>query len=155
MIDQAATVVSNPDLSAQLHTLNAYMEQLASFVSHGVLGGASAHAIEWLKGKPGLSKAWALLSPRGKVAATAIVAALGSLGISFTFQHGDADGVYLLTFSGLTWTSIGQHLWSFVQSYVAQQGYFATVIKPKEVTGVPPKPNAPEPVPVVVEGAKQ
>ena len=152
MIDQSVTPA---DLSSQLHALNGYLEQIASFLSHLTLGGASAHAIEWFKAKPSIARVWALLSGRGKVIVTAIFAAIGSLGITIAFTQDAAHpGVYALTISGLTWTSIGQHLWSFVQSWIAQQGWFQVVIKPKAVTGVAAKPHAPEPPPVVVEGVR-
>lgn len=150
------SLVTNADVVAQLHTLNKFLEQIASFIAHVTVGGASAHAIEWVKGKRNIAKVWALLSGRGKVITTAVVAGLGSLGITATFQHGADAGVYILTFSGLTWSSVGQHLWSFVQSWIAQQGWFQIVIQPKSVVGVRPAPASPEPPPVLVAaGASQ
>jgi hypothetical protein len=158
MIDpQTATQVTNPDLQAQLLATTAVLTQISSFLSHVSVGGATAHAIEWLKAKPGTAKWWALLSNRGKVIVGAVLAGLGSLGITATFQHDPQHvGVYSFVFSGVTVASVGQHLWSFVQSWVIQQGWYAGLIKPKPVTGVPEKPiiigapvPAPQPVPVV------
>jgi hypothetical protein len=146
MIDQAAAVVTNPDLAQQVAALTAISTQISAFLSHVTVGGASAHAIQYLKGRPTIGKWWSLLSDRGKVIAGAIMAALGSLGISFTFSH-TSDGVYSFVFSGVTAAGIGQHLWSFGQSWVMQQGWYQTVIKARPVMGV----EKPEPI---VGGAK-
>jgi hypothetical protein len=133
MQDSAATL----DLASQVAALT----QISAFLSHVSVGGATAHAIEWAKSKPGLAKAWALLDARGKVIVGAILAAAGSLGITATFSHDPHQtGVYTFVVSGLTVSSIGTHLWSFVQSWVMQQGWYASIIKPKSITGVPDRP---------------
>ena len=150
-------VVTNPDLAAQMVALNAVLTQISSFLSHVSVGGATAHAIEWLKAKPGTAKWWALLSNRGKVIVGAVLAGLGSLGITATFAHDPHQaGVYSFVFSGVTVASVGQHLWSFIQSWIMQQGWYQGIIKPKPITGVADKPIIlgapvlpPQPVPVI------
>jgi hypothetical protein len=146
-------VVTNPDLLAQVGSLNAALTQISAFLSHVTIGGATSHALEWAKGKPTVAKWWALLGGRGKTIVGAILAALGSLGISAVFASDpNQRGVYILTLSGLTAASIGSHLWSFAQSWILQQGWYASIVKPKVVTGiqtpagVAPKPQAPIPV---------
>ncbi len=149
-------VVTNPDLLAQIGSLNAALTQISAFLSHITIGGATSHALEWAKGKPTIAKWWALLGGRGKTIIGAVLAALGSLGISAVFASDpDHRGVYVLTLSGLTAASIGSHLWSFAQSWILQQGWYTSIVKPRTVTGIQtapgtePKPQAP--IPVAVE----
>jgi hypothetical protein len=147
------TLVTNPDLTAAV-------VQISSFLSHLSVGGASAHILEWVKGHPVAGKMWALLSKRGKVLIGALMAGAGSLGVTATFAHDPhaQAGVYTVLLTGLTGPSILQHAWSFVQSWLLQQGWYQTVIQPKPVTGAAPAAPIPGvvavppvPVPVVVE----
>jgi hypothetical protein len=147
------TIVSNPDLAAQVAQLNSVLAQVSAFLSHVSVSGATAHALEWAKGKPTIAKWWDLLSGRGKVIVGGLLAAAGSLGISTVFSHDPKNaGVYTVVISGLTLPSVGSHLWSFAQSWVLQQGWYSGLIKPRTVTGVPsvagvtPKPQTPVPV---------
>jgi hypothetical protein len=157
------TLVTNPDLANQVANLTATMTQISAFLSHVSVGGATAHVLEWAKGKPGVSRWWDVLSGRGKVVVGGILAAAGSLGVSAAFSHdASRDGVYTIVLSGLTVPSIGSHLWSFAQSWIMQQGWYASVIKPKSITGVPPTtaagapahPQTPVPVVEVAPAAK-
>jgi hypothetical protein len=135
------TVVSNPDLQAQVANLNAVLTQLSSFASHITVGGASAHILEWAKGKPGVARWWDLLSGRSKTIVGGLLAFFGSIGISAAFSHDPQQaGVYSIVLTGVTLPSIGSHLWGFIQSWVLQQGWYSALIKPTAVTGVPEKP---------------
>ena len=154
MADPNALPVSNPDLTAAV-------VQISSFLSHLSVSGASAHLIEWIKGHPTAGKMWALLSKRGRVVVGAFVAGAGSLGVTATFQHDPhaQAGVYTILLTGLTGPSILQHAWSFVQSWLLQQGWYMSIIQPKPVTGAAPSTGTggqptvqPTPVPVVVAG---
>jgi hypothetical protein len=152
MVDPNAVQVVNPDLTAAV-------VQISSFLSHLSVGGASAHLLEWIKGHPTAGKMWLLLSKRGKVIVGALIAGAGSLGVTATFQHDPhaQAGAYTVLLTGLTGPSVLQHAWSFVQSWLLQQGWYASVIQPKAVTGVTPAapipgapaPAPPQPVPVV------
>jgi hypothetical protein len=149
-------VVTNPDLLAQIGSLNAALTQISAFLSHMTIGGATSHALEWAKGKPSIARWWELLGGRGKTVVGGILAAMGSLGISAVFASDpNQRGVYILTLSGLTAASVGSHLWSFAQSWILQQGWYSAIVKPRTVTGiqtapgVEPKPQAP--IPVAVE----
>lgn len=135
MTDPSAVIVANPDLTAAV-------VQISSFLSHLTVSGASAHVLEYLKTVPIVGKIWALLDKRGKTVIGAIVAAIGSLGVTATFQHDPhaQAGVYALVFTGLTGPSMLQHAWSFVQSWLLLQGWYLKYIKPTPVTGVEPKP---------------
>ncbi len=158
------TLVTNPDLAAQVANANIYLQQIASFIQHGTLGGAIAHGLEWAKGSPKFSWFWNALSKRSKAYVSAGLAFLGSMGVTAVFSHDpNAAGVYTIVLSGLTLPSLGQHAWSFVQSWLTQQGYYVSVLKPKAVTGVEPTgtgsgvaPTATAaPVAVVLEGVKR
>lgn len=144
-----------PDLLETLKALSASVSQMSSMVSHVIVGGASAHVIEWAKSKPLLAKIWLLLSARQKVLVTALCALVSSLGLTITFHHNE-PGVYGLVVSGLTSAHVGQHVWSFAQSWLSQQGWFMMIIQPRPVTGAQRGPTidghkspAPVPVPVV------
>ncbi len=152
MIDQ--TVVTNPDLNSQIAGLTASLTQISAFLSHVSVGGATSQALEWAKGKPGINRWWSLLSGRGKAIVGGVLAGLGSLGISAVFSHDPQhEGVYILAISGLTAQSIGAHLWSFAQSWVFQQGWYMSLIKPRPVSGVEQKVGSQPAAPVVVEPA--
>lgn len=156
-----ADPVLNTDLASQLSNANIYLQQIASFIQHGTLGASSAHILEWMKGRPKVAWFWNSLSKRSKVWVGAILAFLGSMGVTAVFSHDStAPGVYTIVLSGLTLPSLGQHLWSFVQSWMTQQGYYVSVLKPKPVTGVEITGTgsgsvAAAPVAVVVEGGKR
>jgi hypothetical protein len=148
-----ATVVMNSDLAIQIANLNTLLSQLVQFTSHVSTGAMTAHVLEWLKVRPGLSKMWALLSDRGKVTAGFIAAALPAAGITFTFYHpADQPNTYGVIFSGLTAVTLSKFGWSLLQNWWAQQAYYASVIRAKAVTGVPHVEGArvEPPAPVVV-----
>lgn len=133
-----ATVVTNPQLAEQIANLNILLSQLVQFTSHVSTGAMTAHVIEWLKARPGLSKLWDLLSDRGKVVVGFLAAAIPAAGITFTFYHpADQPNTYGIIFSGLTTATLGKLGWSLLQNWWAQQAYYASVIKAKAVTGIP------------------
>lgn len=136
-------LVTNPDLVAQVANLNALLSQLSQFTSHVSTGAMTAHAIQWLKGGK-LGALWKMLSDRGKVIAGLLAAALPAAGITFTFSHPSAD-TYGFIFAGVTWGAVATFVWSLLQNWVFQQGWYQSVIKAKEVTGVAPKTDAPAP----------
>src|SRR6185295_4920864 len=153
MADPNAVIVANPDLTAAV-------VQISSFLSHLTVSGATAHVIEFIKNRPLGAKFWALLDKRTKTVVGAIAAGIASLGITATFQHDPhaPAGVYTVILTGLTGPSILQHLWSFVQSWLLQQGWYLKYLKPTPITGVEPSPRTgtgsghvePPPPPVVV-----
>lgn len=114
---------------------------IAAFLSHLTVGGVTAHLLQWAKTQPGLSRFWGILSDRAKVICGAVLAGLGSIGITAALHHDpQAAGVWTITLSGLTGPSLWQHGVSFVQSWVLQQGWYSAIISP----AAPAKP-----VPVV------
>lgn len=147
-------IVQNPQLTEQITQLNKLLQQLSEGGSHLVTGGMAAHALEWLKKKDGINKIWVQLSDRTKTLFSALVAALSGAGIVLTFQH-PGNGHYILDIDHLTLATFGLFLWSALQNWLWQQGWYMSVIKPKPVVGpVPapvgqPQPHV-EPVPVVV-----
>jgi hypothetical protein len=141
----AAVQVANPDLTAAV-------VQISSFLSHVTVSGVSAQALEYVKNTPLGAQIWVLLSKRTRTAIGALMAMVGSLGITATFQHDPhaQAGVYTVLLTGLTGPSLLQHAWSFVQSWLFQQGWYQKYLKPTSVTGpaaAPYVPGAPPPAP--------
>ena len=132
MIDQVQ-VVTNPDLSAQIGNLNALLGQLAQFTSHVSTGAMTAQVIQWVKTRSAVAPIWTKLSDRTKVLAGMIAAAFPAAGIVFTFSH-PAAGHYIFDFQNVTVLTVATFLWSLLQNWVFQQGWYATVIKPKAVS---------------------
>lgn len=150
------TIVSNPDLSAQITELTKVISGLAQTGTHATVSGIAAHVIEWLKGKPGFARLWTALSKRQKTIAAALTAALTSSGISYTWHVDPTDPhAYIFRVAGISMAAMGVFLWSFSQSFVFQQAWYIGLLKPKEVVGPAPSVTstgsggvAPDPVPV-------
>lgn len=153
MIDQAAQAVTNPELTAQIANLNILIGQLAQFTSHVSTGAMTAHVLQWVKTRQSIAPIWARLSDRAKVIAGMFAAAVPAAGITFTFSHPAADAFGFMV-TGLTWGSAATLLWSLLQNWVMQQGWYQSVIKAKPVVGVPhAAPSGAPPDPVVVAAA--
>jgi hypothetical protein len=136
-------------LANQLALLNTGVSQLVQFFTHVSTGAMTAHVIEWAKGTTVLGGLWRSLSPRLKVWAGMLAAALPAAGITFTFSH-PADGAYVLAVSNLTVATFFVFAWSLLQNWVMQQGWYQAVIKPRAVTGSQPSAGATHVDPVVV-----
>ena len=147
-------IVTNPDLVAQVAQISAALTQLTALGSHVMTGGMTAHVLEWAKGRTAFAALWDKLNARWKAISAAAVAAVPAAGIVFTFSH-PGDGHFVFDLNNLTLTTGGIFLWSFVQNWFVQQGYYQLVLKPKEVSGpaLSQKPSTAQPVPVVVETA--
>lgn len=146
MVDPTALPVSNPDLTAAV-------SQISAFLSHLTVGGTSAHLLQWAKARPGFAKVWSVMSDRSKSIVAALLALLGSLGITAAFHYDATAGIWTATFAGVTAASVGAHVWSFTQSYVMQTAWYKTIIKATVVSGVVPAPGVPPPAPVLVAPA--
>jgi len=134
-----------PPSADQLQQLNVLLGQIVQFTSHISTGAMTAHAIQWFKGMGWFGTLWDSLSDRGKVIFGAIAAALPAAGITVTFHH-PAAGHYLLDVQNLTVATGVAFVWSLLQNWVFQQGWYQAVIKPKPVVGpvVPATPVAVE-----------
>jgi hypothetical protein len=145
VLDPSATLVANPDLTAAV-------SQLSAFVSHLTVGGVSAHVLQWAKAQPGFSKVWGVLGNKTKALIAASLAFMGSLGITSAFHYDATLGVFAATFTGITAASVGSHLWGFATSYLVQTAYYRAIIKATAVSGVTPVAGVPAaaPVPVVL-----
>jgi hypothetical protein len=143
MVDPNALPVSNPDLTAAV-------SQISAFLSHLTVGGTSAHLLQWAKARPGFAKVWGVMSDRSKSVIAAVLALLGSLGITSAFHYDPAVGILTATWTGITAASVGAHVWSFTQSYVMQTAWYKTIIKATVISGALPIAGQPVvPVPVV------
>ena len=146
----AAASADRAALIAGIQQLTTVVSQLAQLGGHVTTGGMSAHVLEWAKSKPWFSTFWSNLSDRGKVIVGAILAAGPAAGIVFTFQHPN-DGHFILEFEHLTLATFGVFLWSFAQNWLMQQAYYASVLKPRTVSGPTEKQSPVAPVPVEVK----
>jgi hypothetical protein len=139
-----AQLVANPDLVAAV-------SQISSFLSHLTVGATSAHFLQWVKQRPSIAPFWKLMSDREKSIAAATLATLGSLGVTAGFHYDPTKGILTATFAGVTAANIYQHVWSFIQEYVLQTGWYKGLIKATAVQGAPLVAGQPiVPVPVIV-----
>lgn len=150
MVDPASVSVSNPDLLVQILQLNSILKQLSEGMTHLVTGGMAAHAIEWLKGRGWFSRHWNQLEGEGKAFWSAVIAAASGAGIVLTFAH-PGNGHYIIDLDHLTPETGSLFVWSFLQNWLWQQGWYMKVIRPQPVTG--PAPSQQPTVPVTVTPA--
>ena len=101
--------------------------------AHVTMGAVIVYLIEYLKRShwfPWLDSYTVNLNK----AVSAILAAIAAFGIGWVIQS-PVEGTYVITLTGLTWTSVGLASWEFLKQYITQQMIFDMAIK----KGEPPK----------------
>lgn len=151
-MQQFALPVSNPDLQAQITAVATALTQLVGLTSHVMVGLTTAHGLEAVKNTGVGGKLWAALpTKRVKNIVTAVLALLGSLGITVAMTGYDSHtGNMVIAIGGLTSQSIWTHLGGFIESWVSQRTAYVTTVRPTAVTAVEPTIGAPAPAPVPV-----
>ena len=89
---------------------------------------ATSSILQWLKHQPWFPFMQANSASINRFFSI-IIAFFAAIGIHWVSDWQAADGVMVITISGLTWGSIGHGLIAWIQQYAFQQGSYKMLVK--------------------------
>ena len=136
----AAPLLDPAQLAALTQEIDKLYKLLATAVTAGGAGFVGSKALEVLKRSTKIKLIEQTSTTRAKQIAGVLMAFAASLGVSFSVAY-SAGGDLMIGIHGLTAASLAGHVSKFLATWLAQQVWYETVIKPPAPLIVAPIPG--------------